>query len=147
MPVAFSLITHLLTIMPAIANYLDHCELLNLGYGPQGRGPFVLRQQGSVPGSFDLSQNVYLLRKDGVWVLNFSVFALPEADQEAFFYPTTADAMNMLTSLSGGPPVIEMGLPEGKTIAELQAATEQTASRLMSRLREAQRVSLTSPTS
>jgi hypothetical protein len=132
--------------MSAIANYPDRCELLNLGYGPQGRGPFILRQEGSVPGSLDLRQNVYLLRKDGVWVLNFSVFALPEADQEAFFYPTTADAMKMLTSLSGGDPVIEMALPEGKTIAELQASTEQTASRLMARVRQAQRVSLTPPT-
>ena len=59
------------------------------------------------PGSLDLRQNTYLLRKDGVWVLNLAIFALPEAEQEVVIYPTIADAMTMMTSLSGGEPVIE----------------------------------------
>lgn len=125
--------------MPAIANYPDRVELLNLGYGAGGKGPYVLRQEGNVPGSLDLRQNTYLLRKDGVWVLNLAIVALPEADQEVVIYPTVADAMKMLTSLSGGDPVIEASLPAGLTVEELQAATESTASRLLTRLRQAKR--------
>jgi hypothetical protein len=125
--------------MPAIANYPDRCELLNLGYGPEGKGPYVLRQEGNVPGSMDLRQNAYLLRKDGVWVLNFAVFALTEAEQEVVLYPTLREAMTMLTGLSGGEPVIDSALPEGRTLEQLQAATEGTANRLLARLRQAKR--------
>lgn len=131
--------------MPAIANYPDRVELLNLGYGPGGKGPYVLRQEGNEPGSLDLRQNVYLLRKDGVWVLNVAIFALPEAEQEVVIYPTVVEAMKMLTSLSGGVPVIESTLPAGRTLEEMQAATDSTASRLLSRLRQAKREPIPAP--
>lgn len=131
--------------MPAIANYPDRCELLNLGYGPQGKGPYVLRQLGNPPGSLDLRQNTYLLRKDGVWVINVAIFALPEAEQEVVIYPTIAEAMTRMTSLSGGEPVIDSALPPGRTLEEMQAATESTASRLISHLRQAQRVTSSPP--
>jgi hypothetical protein len=90
----------------------------------------------------DLRQNTYLLRKDGVWVLNYAIFALPEAEQEVALYPTLAEAMTMLTGLAGGEPVIDSALPEGRTLEQLQAATEGTANRLLTRLRQAKRESL-----
>jgi len=131
--------------MPAITNYPDRCELLNLGYGPQGKGPYILRQEGNIPGSLDLRQNTYLLRKDGVWVLNLAIFALPEVEQEVVLYPTVADAMKMMTSLSGGEPVIDATLPAGRTLEEMQVATDSTASRLISQLRQAKREPMQAP--
>jgi len=131
--------------MPAIANYPDRCELLNLGYGPEGKGPYVLRQEGNVPGSMDLRQNTYFLRKDGVWVLNLAILAMSESEQEVVLYHTLAEAMKMLTGLSGGEPVIESALPAGRTLEELQAATEGTANRLLTRLRQAKREPLNRP--
>ncbi|MFN0127253.1 MAG: hypothetical protein ACKV19_11275 [Verrucomicrobiales bacterium] len=125
--------------MPAIANYPDRCELLNLGYGPQGRGPFIIRQVGNVPGSMDLAQNPYFLRKDGVWVLNLAIIALPEADQEVVLYPTMVEAMARLGALAGGDPVIEATLPAGRSLQELQSAAEDTANRLIAHLRRARR--------
>jgi hypothetical protein len=132
--------------MPAIANYPDRVELLNLGYGPGGKGPYVLRQEGNEPGSLDLRQNTYLLRKDGVWVLNLAILALPESEQEVVLYPTVVDAMNMMTGLAGGDPVIDAKLPAGRTLEEMQAAAESTASRLLSRMRQAKREPLGPPT-
>jgi hypothetical protein len=131
--------------MPAIANYPDRCELLNLGYGPQGKGPYVIRQEGNVPGSMDLKQNPYFLRKDGVWVNNLAIIGLPEPEQEVVLFPTLAEAMQMLTSLAGGTPTIDSSLPPGRTLEELQAQTETTANRLISRLRQAKRESLPMP--
>lgn len=131
--------------MPAIANYPDRVELLNLGYGPGGKGPYVLRQEGNEPGSIDLRQNAYFLRKDGAWMLNLAVFTLPEAEQEVVLYSTVGEAMKMLSGLSGGAPVIESSLPAGRTLEEMQAATAVTASRLISRLREAKRESMQPP--
>lgn len=129
--------------MPAIANYPDRCELLNLGYGPQGKGPYVVRQHGHEPGSMDLTQNVYFLRKDGVWVWNLAVISLPETEQESVLYGTLAEAMSMLTELSGGTPVVDAALPAGRTVEELQSAAADTANRLVSRLHAAKRETIT----
>jgi hypothetical protein len=53
--------------------------------------------------------------------------------------------MKMLTSLSGGVPVIDATLPAGRTLEEMQAATESTANRLLSRLRQAKREPMQAP--
>jgi hypothetical protein len=126
--------------MPAISNDHRRCAMLNLGSAPGGRGPFAIRQEGSPPGSMTLQQDPYLLRKDGVWVLNLTVFSLPEKEQEQFLYPTSADVMKILDGLSGDP-VVEDKLPQGASRAELLAAAETFASKLLSGLRNAKPVS------
>src|SRR6187455_2228678 len=98
--------------MPAISNDHRRCEMLNLGSGPGGRGPFAIRQEGSAPGSMTLKQDIFFLRKDGVWVLNLTVFALPETEQQQFMYDTTVNVMKALESLSGDP-VVDDKLPAG----------------------------------
>ena len=54
--------------MAALTNSYHNCELLNLGHGPNGRGPFVIRQEGTPPGSMTFQPDRFLLRKDGTWV-------------------------------------------------------------------------------
>jgi hypothetical protein len=122
--------------MPTITNNYQNCQLLNLGYGPKGRGPFIVRQDGSPPGSLTFEQDRFLLRKDGTWVLNLAVFALSEKEKESFFYETSADALNVLNSLSGDP-VVQAGLPAGKSREELKAAAQTTATGLWGRIRDA----------
>jgi hypothetical protein len=122
--------------MPTLANDFQRCELLNLGYGPGGRGPFVIRQDGSAPGSMTLRQDRFLLRKDGTWVNNLAVFALPEKEKEQFLYATSAEVAKHLDELSGDP-VVEDALPEGKSLAELKAAAETTLTGIWGRIRNA----------
>lgn len=112
--------------MPTLTNSYDNCQLLNVGDGPQGRGPFIIRQQGSAPGSMTLDQNRYFLRKDGTWVLSLAVYILSEAEQEInFLYSTSADAMKQLSSLTGDP-VVDDTLPPDKSAEELIRAAEKT---------------------
>lgn len=112
--------------MPTLTNSYDNCQLLNVGDGPQGRGPFLIRQQGSAPGSMTLDQNRYFLRKDGIWVLSLAVYILSDAEQEkGFLYPTSTDAMNQLSSLTGDP-VVDETLPPDKSAEELMRAAEKT---------------------
>jgi len=128
--------------MPAISNDYLRCEMLNLGSAPGGRGPFVIRQEGSAPGSMTLKQDIFFLRKDGVWVLNLTVFALPEKEQQEFMYDTTVNVMKALESLSGDPEVDD-NLPAGTSRAELLAAAENMASKLLSGIRNAKASPLT----
>lgn len=122
--------------MPTISNSYHQCELLNLGYGPNQRGPFLIRQTGSPPGSMTLKQDRFLLRKDGTWVINLAVFVLSEAEKEQFLYNDAAEAVMLLDGLSGDP-VIEADLPSGKSIEELTAAAQTTITGLWGRIQNA----------
>ena len=127
--------------MPTISNNHSRCEMLNLGSGPGGRGPFAIRQEGSAPGSMTMKQDLFLLRNDGVWVLNLTVFSLSEADQQRFLYATAVEVMQALEALTGDP-VVEDKLPAGMSRSELLAGAENTASRIISGLRSAKPVQL-----
>ena len=122
--------------MPALTNNYQSCELLNLGYGPGGRGPFLIRQEGSAPGSTTFQQERFLLRKDGTWVINLAVFTLSEKEQAQFLYDSSADALSVLDSLRGDP-VVESAIPEGKSMEELRAAAQTTISGLWGRIQNA----------
>ncbi len=122
--------------MPAISNDYNRCEMLNLGSAPGGRGPFAIRQEGSAPGSMTLQQERFLLRHDGVWVLNLTALSLPEKELEKFLYASSTDVIKAFEKLTGDP-VVEDKLPEGKSKAEILAQVETTASRLLSALRNA----------
>jgi hypothetical protein len=122
--------------MATLTNHYRDCQLLNLGYGPKGRGPFVIRQEGTPQGSTTFDADPYLLRKDGTWVINLAVFALPEKEKEQFFFTTSAEAMALLEGLVGDP-VVESALPQGKSRAELKNAAQTTITGLWAKIREA----------
>lgn len=107
-----------------------------LGTGLKRRGPFVVRQDGYAPGSMTFKEDRFLLRKDGTWVLNLIVFALPETEKEQFFFDTSAEAITLLDGLPGDP-VVEETLPADKSIEELKRAAESTLTGLWGRIRSA----------
>lgn len=122
--------------MATISNDYNRCELYNVASAPNGRGPFFIRQLGNSPGNASLSNDPYLLRKDGVWVLTLRVYTLSEADQQQFMYDTAAEVMQVLDGLDG-PPVIEDQLPEGITRQEILSKAETAISRLMNAMKQA----------
>ncbi len=122
--------------MATLSNAFQQCELLNLGYGPNGRGPFVVRQTGTPAGSVTFDADTFLLRRDGTWVLNLAVFALSEKDKEDFLYATSAEVMEMLGALTG-EPIVQAGLPEGKSREELKSAAQSTLTGIWGRMQGA----------
>ena len=128
--------------MRTLTNNYHDCELLNLSYNRDGQGPYVLRQDGFPPDSVSPHEYRFLLRKDCTWVLNLTVFALPEKELENFIYKDAAELHAVVEKL-GGKPVVEDELPPGKSRAELSAAIENTASKLLSRIRDARGTRLT----
>lgn len=122
--------------MSAISNDYQSCQLLNLGYGLHGRGPFAIRQAGTVAGGTILDEQCFYLRKDGTWVLNLTFFTLSEDDRAQFIYETAAEAVERLESLSGGP-VIDTSLPADKSVEEIKRAAQAGMSGLWGRIRSA----------
>ena len=124
--------------MPVLTNFADHCDLVNLGLSSGGHGPYILRQSGNAPGSMTLQQDNFLLRKDGTWVLNITVFSLPEKEiGEKFLFRDIPELISMIDELSSKPLVVEDNLPAGKSRAEITAALQSAASNLISRIRDA----------
>jgi hypothetical protein len=122
--------------MATITNHYQNCELLNLKYGPGGRGPFIVRQEGTPPGSTTFQPERFLLRKDGVWVLNLAVFALTEKEKEQFVFESSAEAMQLLDELRG-EPIVESALPAGSSIEQLKSAAQSSISGLWARMQNA----------
>src|SRR5262245_31678854 len=127
--------------MPAISNDYHRCEMLNLGTAPGGRGPFVIRQEGSAPGSMTMRQEIFLLRRDGVWVINLVALSLSEKEQEQFLYETSVEVLKTLDGLPRDSAVDDK-LPEGASREQLMAGIETTASRILGGLRNARAVNL-----
>jgi len=119
-----------------LTNSFTDFHLINLGSGLNGRGPFVLRQDGVPPNSMDMQEDRFFLRRDGVWVINFAVYDLSEEEQQAYIFhdiPAVWAAVETLT----GPLVVESALPPGKSRAALLASVQSTMSRLLAHLRDA----------
>jgi hypothetical protein len=131
-------------LMRILTNNYQDCELLNLGTNRNGRGPYVLRQDGVPPESLTSQEGRFLLRKDRTWVLNVTVFTLPEKEQEQFIFQNAAELHAVVQDL-GGTPVVEDALPPGKSRAELLAAIETTISKVWRQMREARAGKLTLP--
>jgi len=127
--------------MATITNDYNRCELYNVGSAPNGRGPFFIRQLGTSPGNVSVSNDPYLLRKDGVWVLTLRVYTLSEEEREQFMYASAAEVMQVLDGLDG-PPVIEDQLPEGITRQEVLSKAETAISRLMNAIKQAKPCSM-----
>jgi hypothetical protein len=121
--------------MSALANDYTRCELINLGYDSDGRGPYVIRQEGYPPNSMVFEVDRYYLRRDGTWLINLAVFALPEKEKEDFVYETVEAVIVLLEGLTG-EPAVEYRLPEGKSIAELRAAAESHFTGLRGRIHQ-----------
>jgi hypothetical protein len=131
--------------MRVLTNDYRDFELLNLGNQTDGRGDFMVRQEGIPPHRATIEQDRFYLRGDGVWVINLAVFALPEEEQARFLFPEIADVYATVEKLVGVPVVLDQ-LPEGKTHDELLAAMRASQDQLWRRVRSARRACLTSRT-
>ncbi len=107
--------------MSALTNEPDRCEVMNLGWGPKGHGPCLVRQEGYVPGGNDLRSQRFILQKDGRWLLNLAFVLLPEAEQERQLFQTLTVVLLCLDELSGRLVRADAALSPGISEAEILA--------------------------
>jgi hypothetical protein len=121
--------------MAALSNDPARCEVMNLGYGPQGHGPYLVRQEGYEPGSSTFKPQRFVLQKDGRWLLNLAFVMLPEPEQEKQLFHSLTDVLLFLDGLSDKPVQADGKLPPGTNPDEIMAHFEQCARRILRGMR------------
>lgn len=123
--------------MPVLSHQPDRFHLINLRLNRDGKGPYVIRQEGYPPGSMSMANHRYFLLKDGSWMLNYAFFLLSEKEQEEHFLAELKDVFEAIDRLAGNPVVVHDELPEGTTKESILAGVRQTGNHLLTRLQEA----------
>lgn len=121
--------------MAALSNDPARCEVMNLGYGPQGHGPYLVRQEGYEPGSCTFKPQRFVLQKDGRWLINLAFVMLPEPEQEKQLFHRLTDVLIFLDGLSDKPVQADGKLPPGTNADEIMAHFEQCARRILRGMR------------
>ena len=117
--------------MSALSNDPARCEVMNLGYGPQGHGPYLVRQEGYEPGRSTFKPQRFILQKDGRWLLNLAFVMLPEAEQEAQLFHHLSDVLVLFERLAALPVKADATLPVGTNPDEILAHFEQCTHRIL----------------
>ena len=128
--------------MRTLTNNYNDCDVLNLGYNEEARGPYVVRQDGVPPDSLNRREDRFLLRKDLAWVIKLTVSTLPEKEQEQFLFQDAAELHAAVEKLAG-KPVVEDALPPGRSREELLAISETMVSKVWTRMCEARPIRFT----
>ncbi|HCN77718.1 MAG TPA: hypothetical protein DIT13_11065 [Verrucomicrobiales bacterium] len=123
--------------MPALSNDAARCEVMNLGWGPNGHGPYLVRQEGYEPGSSTFKMQRFILKRDGRWLLNLAFVMLPEAEQEAQLFHSLKDVLVLLDQLAGQPVLADAALPPGTNADEILEHFEQCTHRILRGMRDA----------
>jgi hypothetical protein len=118
-----------------LSNDPEHCDVMNLGYGPNGHGPYLVRQEGYVPGSMDLRPQRFILQKDGRWLLNLAFVMMPEAEQEKQLFQDLTEVLRFLDAQGAQPVRADAALPPGTTPEEIMTHFEQCTHRILKGMR------------
>lgn len=86
-------------------NYLD-CEVLNLDPDDPRHGPFVITQNAVDPEDPRQRANLYLLRRDGVWI-EYATHALtPEGNRVPVLFDGLAEITRLMEDLPSKPTIL-----------------------------------------
>lgn len=121
--------------MPALSNDPARCEVMNLAWGPNGHGPYLVRQEGYEPGSSTFKMQRFILQKDGRWLLNLTFVMLPEAQQEEQLFHHLSDVLILLDLLASQPVRADATLPPDTSADEIFAHFEQCTHRILRGMR------------
>lgn len=121
--------------MGALSNDPARCELMNLGWGHQGHGPYLVRQEGYPPGSADMRPQWFILQRDGRWLLNFAFAMLAEEEQERQLFHSLSDLLVFLDQHSAAPVTADAALPANSKPDEIMAHFENCTHRILQGIR------------
>lgn len=126
-----------MSAVPLLSHHPDRFQLVNLRLQKDGKGPYMIRQEGYAPGSTSMANHRFFLLKDGTWLLNYAFFMLDEKEQETHFLADLEEVFETVDQLAGKSVVAQEKLPEGATKESIMQAVRQTGSRVLQRLHEA----------
>ena len=130
--------------MSALCNDPARCEVMSLGYGPQGHGPYLVRQEGYEPDSSTFKPQRFILQKDGRWLLNLAFVMLPEAEQEAQLFHSLTEVLLLFDEIASQPVRADASLPAGANADEILAHFERCTHRILRGMRSCSATALKS---
>lgn len=118
-----------------LSNDPERCEVMNLGYGPRGHGPYLVRQEGYPPGGTDFRPQRFILQKDGRWLLNLAFVLMPEPEQEKQLFHDLTEVLRFLDARGNQPVQADASLPPGADPAQIMAQFESCTHRILQGMR------------
>ena len=91
-------------------SYLD-CKLVKLDPN-EPRSPVIVLQEGYAPGDPGCRHRLFLLQRDGMWIDEVARSTRPDSEAEDIVFETSAEALEVLSSLAGKPLVREVPVTE-----------------------------------
>ncbi len=99
------------TPIRALTNNYRDCKLVKLDANEHA-SPLVVAQEGYAPGDIACRMRMFYLQKDGFWIDEISRSTLPDSEAGGIVFETSAEALQMLSSLVGKPMVRELPVTE-----------------------------------
>jgi hypothetical protein len=130
--------------MPALINSYLHCQLVDIGAGEGRHGPFIITQAGFDPEDLYMSESVFYLRRDGLWIDEIAQISRPDEERMLILYEDAEEAAKALKFLGGTPLIVRYPLSKSAIqtrIVELRcgATYVERFGRLAALFREARR--------
>ena len=128
--------------MKKLTNSYRDMEMINLSWGPGGKGPYLVRQLAYAPSDQTFTDQPFILQNDGTWILSYHLACLPEAEQESRLFPSIEEMTAVIDEIGSKDPVVIDCLPEGVTNEEALGRFKASAARVFQRMKTAKAESI-----
>jgi hypothetical protein len=121
----------------ALTNDYRDCKLIKLDPNDPS-SPFVVTQEGYVPGDPNSRMRLFYLQRDGQWIDEVARSTRPDREAGDIVFETSSEAVKMLSSLLGAPFVRELPVTDAdiqtymskaKTVSSPEAAFREFLAR------------------
>ena len=96
-----------------LTNSYQKIKMFNLHLADDGKGPFILAQDGYAPDDETLTTRPFLLRNDGTWVLSYHFACLPKKEQWRFAFESMVEVVKILEEIGRQDVRAIWTLPDG----------------------------------
>lgn len=122
--------------MSALSNDPALCDVIDLCWEAGGHGPYLVRQEGYVPGSTHFRQQHFVLQKSGLWLINLAFVMLPEAEQEKQLFRSLSELISCFEAISAKPARADDKIPNGLSGDEIMSHFESCTNRILRGIRD-----------
>jgi hypothetical protein len=100
----------------ALTNNYSDCKLIRLDFDDP-KSPFIVAQEGYLPGDPTSRMRMFYLQHDGFWIDEVARSTLPDSEAGDVVFESTTDVLQVISRLFGKPLVRELPV----TAADIEA--------------------------
>ncbi|MFM7180972.1 MAG: hypothetical protein ACKO2G_05855 [Verrucomicrobiales bacterium] len=106
--------------MSTLQNDFARFTIVNLEPDSPSRGPFIVTQNGSVPGDPRVRNKIHLLARDGTWVDMAVLFTDPAGMAADLLFETVTEMLAVIEKLAGPAVVRPIKINPEQSLAEIE---------------------------